>query len=480
MDTAMPQIVENEWEVLTDDGWSEFSCLKISNTEYFYDITFESGNTIKITEGHKLLTESGWVNAEKLVLGLKVVSKISNEIVSKIEKIPGGKAYDLVGVEKNSRYFTNDIVSHNCDEFAHLAPNLAEEFISSVFPTLSSSQESKLVLVSTPKGFNTFAKIWKEAEEGINGFVPVTGTWDENPTRNQKWADEQLAILGEVKYAQEIETSFVGSSYSLVSGHKIAALATSRPVHEQDRMKFYEQPIKGHSYVMTVDTSRGQHLDYSAFVVFDISTIPYKVVATFKDNTISPESYPYMIYTIAKQYNDAHVLIEVNDLGEMIASNLFYEYEYENTYFTYKDVINEGRGFPGVRTTKKVKSIGCSTLKSLIEQDQLIINSHDILAEMGVFVQKGASYAAEDEEINDDLMTCLWLFAWLTKQALFMELTDTNIRAILSKKTDQYIDENMLPFGFVDDGRNDELPHGQLDISKFGGDGDPFLKWLFS
>ena len=477
----MHQIVDSEWEVLTPDGWSNFSCLKISTTEFFYEIEFISGLTLKVTQGHRLLTPSGWETSENFKFGMEVISHLGIDKIKSISKTVGGKSYDLVGVEKNSRYFTNDIVSHNCDEFAHLPGNLAEEFISSVFPTLSSSEESKLVLVSTPKGFNTFSKIWKEAEEGINGFVPVTGTWEENPYRTQKWADEQLAILGEVKYNQEILCSFVGSSFSLIRGEKLAALGMKNPIETRDKMKFYAAPVKNHAYAITVDTSRGQHLDYSAMVVFDITELPYKVVATFKDNSISPESYPYLIYTIAKQYNNAHVLIEVNDLGEMVSSNLFYEFEYENVYFTYRDELNEGRGYPGVRTTKKVKSIGCSTLKSLIEGDQLEVNGHEIIEELGVFTQKGASYAADDENINDDLTTCLWLFAWLTKQSLFAELTNVNIRSILAKMTEAHIEENMVPFGLMDDGTDDEFESSViLDLNKFGGSKDPLLKWMFS
>lgn len=364
-----------------------------------------------------------------------------------------------------------------CDEFAHLAPNLAEEFVASVFPTLSSSQESKLVLVSTPKGYNAFHKIWDEAEKGINGFVPVHGVWSENPSRTQKWADDQLAVLGKVKYAQEIECSFVGSSYTLIDGNKLSTLTTNSHIFENGKLKFYKEPIRGRPYAITVDTSRGQHLDFSAFIVIDISQRPYEVVATFKDNTISPESYPFLLVNVAKQFNNAHILIEINDLGEMIASNIFYEFEYENIYFTHKDTLSEGRGYPGIRTTKKVKSIGCSTLKSLIEMDQLLINAHDILQELGVFVQKGASYAAEDENINDDLMTCLWLFGWLTKQPIFSDLTSTNIRAVLASNMERYIEENMMPFG----GRSDGTEEIDVDVVRqFGGGDDWLMKWATS
>lgn len=365
-----------------------------------------------------------------------------------------------------------------CDEFAHLSNNLSEEFISSVFPTISASQESKLIIVSTPKGLNAFRKLWVDAENGLNGFVTCDGHWTEHPERNQKWADEQRSILGELKYNQEVLTQFLGSSKSLISGAKLGVIATHPPIFDKDSLSIYTEPVDGHSYVCVVDTSRGQHLDYSAFVVFDITALPYNVVATYKNNQISPMSYPFLIQRICEKYNSAHTLVEINDIGGQVADTLFYEYEYENMYFTYKDELNEGKGYPGVRTTKKVKSIGCSNLKDLIENDQLIINSHAILTELSVFVQKGTSYAAEDETINDDLTACCFLFAWLTKQPLFADLTDTNIRAIISKKTEEYINENMVPLGFVTDGREEtsNFSNNELDLSKF----DSLEAWAFS
>lgn len=365
------------------------------------------------------------------------------------------------------------------DETGFIPPNIAEEFFTSVFPTISSGKDTRIYLSSTPKGMNHFHRMWVEAKENRSGFFPVSAEWYENPTRDEKWRLDQLQTLGELKYLQEVECQFQGSSATLINGPTLTRLSTISPILEKDHLKFYQEPKKGHSYVITVDTSRGQHLDSSAFTVIDITERPYKVVATFKDNSISPESYPYLLYTTAQQYNMAYVLIEVNDLGELVSSNLFYEFEYENVYFTYKDELNEGRGYPGVRSTKKVKAVGCSTLKGLIEQDQLEINSHDILEELGVFVQKGASYAADDTQINDDLMTCLWLFAWLTKQPLFSELTNTNIRAILAEKTQKFIDENMMPFGIHSDGL-EELDKNMDMMSKFAGDGDPFLKWMMS
>lgn len=360
------------------------------------------------------------------------------------------------------------------DEIAFIPNNIATEFLTSVFPTISSGNTTKIFLSSTPKGLNIFHKLWTEAEQGINGFVPVRVTWQENPTRDEAWLADQRKNLGELKFNQEILCAFNGSQKSLISGTKLGTLATIPPIFSKNCLEVFLDPIKGHSYVCTVDTSRGQHIDYSAFVIFDITEMPYKVAATFKDNTISPMSYPFLIMQVCQKYNDAYILVEINDIGEQVSSTLFYEFEYEHIYFTYKDELNEGRGYPGVRTTKKVKSIGCSNLKDLIEGDQLIINSHDILMELGLFVQKGASYAAENEIINDDLTTCLWLFAWLTKQPLFAELTDTNIRAILARKTEEYITDNMLPFGFRVDGSEDDWVT-EFDVKTTKED-----SWIFS
>lgn len=443
-----------------------------------------------------------WVvlfNADKNIAILANKAAVAREILSKIqyayECLPKWLQMGVlewnkgsIELENRSSIITaatspNAIRGFACshiyvDELAFIPPNIASEFMTSVFPVISSGKETKIFLSSTPKGMNLFHKQWTEAKQGISGFVPVEVTWNENPTRDEIWLADQLKNLGELKFNQEIMCAFLGSSKSLISGSKLGVLTTIKPIFTKDSLNIFYEPIKGHSYVCVVDTSRGQHLDYSAFVIFDITELPYKVVATYKNNTISPMAYPYLIIQSCQQYNDAHTLVEINDIGGQIADTIFYEYDYENMYFTYKDTLNEGRGFPGVRTTKKVKSIGCSTLKDLIEGDQLQISSHDILSELSIFVQKGASYAAEDETINDDLTACCFLFGWLTKQPLFADLTNTNIRAILAKKTEEYMHENMAPYGHLITGIDDNANQfsTELDVRKHPSLDD----WVFS
>ena len=361
------------------------------------------------------------------------------------------------------------------DEFAHLKPNLAEEFIASVFPTLSSSESSKLIIISTPNGLNHYHKLWNEAVNGVNDFKTVEGKWQENPKRNQGWAESMRKKLGEVKYRQEIECSFEGSSYTLVDGAKLATIPTAVPIYNKDCMEVFYSPEEGRNYVMTVDVSRGRHMDFSAFSVTDVTQMPYKVVATFKDNTISTLEFPHLIYNTARQYNDAFILVEINDLGEEVSNTIWHEYEYENIYFTSGGELSQVRGYPGVRTTSKVKSLGCSVLKELIEKDQLILSSHKIIEELGVFVLTRASYAAQDTSINDDLCTTMWLLAWLTKQDVFQQITNVHLRTVLTEKKQQYIDSTMTPFGFYQNNKPDDVDDGVYENKKLPEKGQHYL-----
>lgn len=340
------------------------------------------------------------------------------------------------------------------DEFAHLKPNLAEEFMASVFPTISSAKTSKLIIISTPNGLNHYHKMWVDAEKGLNGFTTVIGKWQEHPLRDSKWADDQRSQLGEVKYRQEIECTFEGSSYTLIDGVKLSTMPISTPTFDKGGLEIFKQPVKDHQYVCIVDVSRGRHQDYTAFTIIDVTQTPYDVVVAYKNNEISTLELPHLLFNTSRQYNDAFMLIEINDLGQEVANIIFHEYEYENVYFTKGDSLTSLKGYPGVRTTKSVKGLGCSVLKDLIEKDQLFLNSHKIIQELSLFVvQKRGSYATSDPTVNDDLTTTLWLFAWLTKQSIFSEVTNSDVRKLVAQQHNDYIDNALTPFGFHNDGQ---------------------------
>ena len=449
-------LMDRKLEILTEDGFKPFRGFISQGTQKLLRFVLSNGKEIKVTKDHQFRlpdigNEDNFVEAIFLGVGDELYGGVT--VVAVYDDDDSSEVFDAFDVEDTHSYMTNGVVSHNCsllmlDEFAFLPSGVADEFIASVFPTLSSSEESKMVIVSTPNGVNSFHKIWKEAEEGINGFVNVRGYWDEIHT--QEWADEQRKLLGDVRFASEVECVFHGSSHTLVDGKKVATIPYKKPIGEQRGLHYFERPQKDHEYVITVDVSRGRGLDYSAFIVYDITQMPFRVVATFKDNKISPIDYPILISEVGKLYNEAMVLIESNDIGESIANEMWYNLEYPNVLWTDRGKISS-HGILGVRTTKSVKRTGCSCVKELIEGDQLILNDHRILEELAGYVLKKGSYSAQDTNINDDLCSCLFLFGWLSDQEYFKALTDMNINSVLGTKFREEVEE-YIPMCFFDDG----------------------------
>jgi len=348
------------------------------------------------------------------------------------------------------------------DEFAFVQHNIANDFFKSVYPTISSGQETKMIIVSTPKGMNHFYKMWVEAEEQRSNFKTLAVDWWETPGRDSDWKIQQVANTSEEDFNQEFACEFLGSTNTLVNVNILRNLAFINPTFQKNGFDQYGEINPDHQYVVTVDTARGVGLDNSAFVVVDITTVPYRVVAKFKDSLISPLLYPELIYNVATNYNEAFILVEINDIGEQIANILANDLEYENIFVTnVKGRAGQviGGGFSsnrqlGVRTTKQVKRIGCSTLKDLIENNKIIIEDFDIIEEMSNFINKKDSYQA-DEGYHDDLVMCLVLFSWLIRQPYFKDLTNSDIRERIIKDKENMIEADLLPFGFKYDAVND-------------------------
>ena len=342
-----------------------------------------------------------------------------------------------------------------------------DEFFASVYPTISSGESTKLLMTSTPNGLNHFWKTCKGAEEKTNGYEFVKVMWHDVPGRDDKWRQETIESLDhdEEKFNQEYCCQFLGSSGTLISGSKLKELSYSTPLYQSEGLLQYEKPTGNHVYAMTVDVSRGKGLDYSTFNVIDITSMPYKQVCTFRANFISPIDFASIIYRVATAYNGAFVLTEINDIGAQVSDTLVMDFGYENMLYT-ENGGREGKrisnGFgkitdTGVRTTKSVKGIGCSMLKMLVEQNQLIIYDFNTIQELSRFSKKGNSYEAE-QGAHDDLVMNLVLFAWLTSQAYFKEITDINTLHRLREKTEEQIENDLLPFGFIDTGEDDQKP----------------------
>jgi len=350
------------------------------------------------------------------------------------------------------------------DEFAYVPANVAEQFFSSVYPTISSGKTTKVMIVSTPHGMNMFYKLWTDAEEERNEYVPIEVHWSEVPGRDEEWKKQTIKNTSEAQFNTEFECEFLGSIDTLISPGKLRTLAYRAPVSTNAGLDVHIHPEEGHTYFLSADVSRGTKNDYSAFTVIDVTEIPYKIVAKYRDNEIKPLLFPRNIYDVARAYNQAYVLIEVNDIGEQVANTLQFDLEYDNLCMASMrgragqvlgGGFSGGRAQLGVRTTKAVKKIGCSNLKQMVEDNKLIVEDIDVISELSTFIVKGASFEADDG-CNDDLVACLFTFAWATDQTYFKELTNMDMRQTMMKEQQEALEQDMAPFGFVVNGLEDE------------------------
>ena len=367
------------------------------------------------------------------------------------------------------------------DEFAFVPATIAEQFFSSVFPTISSGKNTKMIIVSTPHGMNMYYKLWTDAVNKQNDYIPIDVHWSEVPGRDEQWKEQTIRNTSAEQFQQEFECEFLGSVNTLISPAKIKTMAYMNPVKSSGSVEVFEAPVKGNTYVCTVDVSRGVDKDYSAFIVFDVTKMPYRVVALYKNNEVKPFVFPNIIEQVCKGYNRAHILTEVNDIGQQIADALQFEIEYDNLMMTTQKgragqilgAMYSGRGTSlGVRMTKQIKRIGCANIKTLVEGDKLVINAFKIIEEMSTFAKRGQSYEAEDGS-NDDLMMCCVIFGWLSNQPYFKELTNTNARQQMYVEQQNLIEQDMAPFGFLDDGINE---HEQTTVDEYGDVWHPVIR----
>jgi hypothetical protein len=368
------------------------------------------------------------------------------------------------------------------DEFAFVPTNVAEDFFSSVYPTISSGKSTKVIIVSTPNGMNLFYKLWVDAEHKRNSYNIVDVHWSQVPGRDEKWKNETIANTSEEQFKREFECEFLGSANTLIHPTKIKSMAFKNPITSNAGLDMYEKPQHGSTYVIVADVSRGTNNDYSAFIVFDVSTVPYNIVAKYRDNQIKPMLFPNIIHDVANAYNMAYVMVEVNDIGEQVATALQFDLEYENLIMASMrgragQVVgggfSGGKAQLGVRTTKAVKRLGCSNLKQIIETDKMIINDYDLITEFSTFILKGQSYEAEEGH-TDDLAMCCVLFGWLIEQTYFKELTDDDIRARMFAEQQNQLEQDMAPFGFMDDGVQE--PYGETVIDEYGTRWSPVVR----
>ena len=372
------------------------------------------------------------------------------------------------------------------DEFAFVPNHIADQFFSSVYPTVSSGKSTKVIIISTPHGMNMFYKLWHDAEKGKNEYIPTEVHWSQVPGRDAAWKEQTIKNTSEAQFKVEFECEFLGSVDTLINPSKLRTMPYVDPIKQSKGLALYENAIPEHNYIITVDVARGTSNDYSAFMVMDTTTLPYKVVARYRNNEIKPIVFPNIIVDVAKNYNNAYILCEVNDIGGQVADIIQFDLEYENLLMAAmrgRAGQQLGQGFSGKKTqlgvkmSTAVKQVGCSNLKALIEEDKLIIPDYDTIAELTTFIVKGQSFAAEDG-CNDDLAMCLVIFGWMAMQPYFKEMHDDDVRKRIYEDQREAIEEDMSPFGFMDDGLGDEyFADAQGDVWQVAEYGDKSYMW---
>lgn len=447
-------------KVLTSNGFQKFEGIKSSKSNSVITCYFQ-GTKISCTENHIFFTQRGEVLAKDLETGdmcngheFLYSCQSSDEMV-----------YDLINVGNGHEYLTNDLSSHNCvymDEMAFIPRRMQQKFFTAVYPTITSGKTTKLIITSTPNGLELFYKIWTDSINGKNEFERVEINWWDTPGRDQEWYDQQIRNLGERQVRQEFHTDFLGSNHTLIEGGVLSTLKYIDPVFESHDTRIYEYPQKDKQYFAIVDSSGGVGGDYSTIMVLDISKSPYSVVCTYRNNEISSLVLPEIVNRIASQYNNAWVLVETNNMGQETVNLLHNEYEYENIVSTAKSKrskeleANEGNNLQlGVFTDKRVKRIGCATLKALVENNQILLNDENIIKELSNFTKKGTSYQAEEGE-HDDLVMNLVLFSWFTKQEFFKDLSNTNVWQMMQEKKKKEIEEFNSIIAFYVDNTTEE------------------------
>jgi len=334
------------------------------------------------------------------------------------------------------------------DEFAFV--ERAAEFYTSTYPVVSAGTDTKIIVTSTANGIgNTFYKIWEGAIQGINEFHPFRVDWWDVPGRDNKWKEQTIANTSQLQFDQEFGNTFFGTGDTLINAETLMGFRAMpyKKTLEGGDLLIYEEPIKGHDYIMTVDVSKGRGQDYSTFNLIDISVRPFAQVAVYRNNTISPLLFPNVIYKYANSYNQAYVVIESNDQGSVVCNGIYYDLEYENVHVESAIKANA----IGIEINRKTKRLGCSAIKDILENNKLNIVDENTILEISTFVARGQSYEASDGN-HDDLMMNLVMFGYFSSTQYFGDMTDINLKDMIFNKQMKEIEDDLVPFGFIDDG----------------------------
>lgn len=408
-------------------------------------------------------------NSEKIIAVLANKGSTSREMLGRITLMlenlpfflqPGTKVLNKGSIEfsNNSRIIAAATSGSSIrgmsvsllylDEFAFVEK--AAEFYTSTYPVISSGKETKVIITSTANGIgNMFYTIWQGAIQGTNQFQPFRVDWWDVPGRDEAWKQQTISNTSQLQFDQEFGNTFFGTGDTLINAETLMKMKAVDPIKilEGGHLLVYEETKEDHEYIICVDVSKGRGQDYSTFNVIDVTSHPFKQVAVYRCNTISPILFPDIIYKYATSYNQAYVIVESNDQGTLVTRGLYYELEYENMHIS-SALKSDGIG---IEMTRKTKRLGCSGIKDIIENDKLVINDSETILECSTFVAKAQSYEASEGN-HDDLIMNLVMFGYFATTEMFRNMTDINLKEMMFKDRMRQIEDDMVPFGYIDDG----------------------------
>lgn len=455
-------------KILSDQGFKNFEgFISQGKVSFLYRFSFSRDSFIDCTKDHKFLLDDGtFKEAELISVEDTLYPNISISNKEKVHFPEGIEVYDAFNVEDAHNYLTNGVISHNCnlvmlDEFGFV--DNATEFYTSTYPVISSGTSTKMIVTSTPNGVgNMFHRIWEGATQEVNDFKSFRVHWWDVPGRDEEWKRQTVANTSDLQFSQEHECNFLGTGNTLIDPETLINLRAKNPIETRGQMKVYEKPKNNHEYVAMVDVSHGGGGDYSVINIIDVSDNPFKQVAVYRNNRIPPLLFPTEIVKWAKAYNEAMVIVESNDQGTVVANGLYYDLEYPNMFV---ESAVKANGI-GLNMTKKTKLVGCSGLKQILETSKLEIVDADTIDELSTFEVRGNSFAASDGN-HDDIVMTLVSFGHFISTQFFSDMTDINLREFLYKKRMREIEEDIVPFGHIDNGVNNF--HEAVQVPRTGG-----------
>jgi len=344
------------------------------------------------------------------------------------------------------------------DEFAFVENDA--QFYTSTYPVIAAGKNTQVIITSTANGLgNVYHKLYEGAVQNTNEFKPFRVDWWDVPGRDEAWKKQTIANTSELQFQQEFGNTFHGTSNTLINGDALLSLKAKDIIAIENNIRIYETPSADKNYMMFVDVAKGRGQDYSTFSIIDITSRPFRQVCVFQDNNISPLLYPDVIYKYAKRYNEAYVIIESNDQGSVVCNGLYYDLEYENVYV--ESVVKANS--IGVTMNRKIKRIGCSNIKDLIEQNKLQLADANTIVELSTFIARGSSYEASPGN-HDDLVMNLVMFGWFSTTPFFNELTDINMKQMLYSEKVKAMEDDIVPVGIFDDGnkKNQIIEDGHI------------------